>query len=656
MEPGVIKKLDENVVNQIAAGEVIQRPANALKELIENCLDAKATNIEVTVKCGGMKMLQILDNGTGIRREDLEIVCERFTTSKLERFHELSRISTYGFRGEALSSISHVAHLRIQTKTRDSVCAYKAQYEGGRLRGDPVPCAGNQGTIITVEDLFYNTPQRRNTLRTPNDEYQLIYGVISKYAIHNHHVGFTLKKFGESPAIRTTAKSSVLDNIRVIYGNSVATELLSVEFADQALKFSARGFVSNGSHALKKGIFLLFINNRLVECETLRTALNELYSAFIPAGNHPFIYMSLQIDPLAIDVNIHPTKHEVRFLHEDVIVQRIVQKIEEKLLEGKSSKTFYTESRLPSQKATKNQPSTSAEPKEERKTTEESAKIVRTDSREVKIEKFFSQSFTSSPIITKSEPKAETSTKSPKAPMLTSILTLRKTVEDNCSDPLRKIINESSFVGAVDRKHFLIQSEDKMFLCDTRKLCQELFYQILLYHFRNFGKIELEEPLKLEDLAMMALDSEESGWTPEDGEKSDLVQLTVEILCEKAPIMKDYYNLIINAEDHTLRTLPLLLASFTPPMSYLPMFILRLATDVDWKSEKEGLESLSEEIARFYSEPEFCEAEEQVYAILEHILYPAMKEYLIPPRSFASNKAFLEVAALPELHKVFERC
>lgn len=148
-----IRKLDETVVNRIAAGEVIQRPANALKELLENSLDAKSTSIQVTVQEGGLKLLKIQDNGTGINKEDFPIVCERFTTSKLEKFEDLTSLGTYGFRGEALASISHVARLTIITKTVDMQCAYKCAFNDGKLVGTAKPCAGTQVNTIILNML-----------------------------------------------------------------------------------------------------------------------------------------------------------------------------------------------------------------------------------------------------------------------------------------------------------------------------------------------------------------------------------------------------------------------------------------------------------------------------------------------------------------------
>ncbi|XP_051624554.1 DNA mismatch repair protein Mlh1 isoform X2 [Manacus candei] len=258
---GVIRRLDEAVVNRIAAGEVIQRPANAIKEMIENCLDAKSTSIQVIVKEGGLKLIQVQDNGCGIRKEDLNIVCERFTTSKLQKFEDLANISTYGFRGEALASISHVAHVTVTTKTADAKCAFRATYSDGKIKAPPKPCAGNQGTQITVEDLFYNVNTRRKALKNPNEEYAKILEVVSRYAIHNSGISFSVKKQGDTVSdVRTLSNASTVDNIRSIFGNAVSRELIEVGCEDANLAFKMKGYITNANYSVKKCIFLLFIN------------------------------------------------------------------------------------------------------------------------------------------------------------------------------------------------------------------------------------------------------------------------------------------------------------------------------------------------------------------------------------------------------------
>lgn len=350
-----IQRLDEAVVNRIAAGEVIQRPVNALKEMIENSLDAKSTSITITVKSGGLKLLQIQDNGCGIRKEDIEIVCERFTTSKLSKFEDLNKISTYGFRGEALASISHVAHVTITTRTADANCAYKASFSDGKLvparpglSAEPRACAGNKGTQITVEDLFYNVSTRRKALKSPGEEHAKIVDVVSKYAIHNSGVAFTVKKQGENLAeVRTMNSSSCLDNIRAIYGGSVARELLEVSCDHAKFGFKMHSYVSNANYSVKKLQFLLFINHRLVDSSALRKALEAVYEAYLPKTSHPFVYMSLEINPSNVDVNVHPTKHEVHFLHEEAIIEAIQKAVEEKLLGSNESRTYFTQALLP---------------------------------------------------------------------------------------------------------------------------------------------------------------------------------------------------------------------------------------------------------------------------------------------------------------------
>ncbi|KAG0910832.1 hypothetical protein G6F33_007536 [Rhizopus arrhizus] len=310
MSTPTIKKLDKTVVNRIAAGEVIQRPANALKELIENSLDAGSTQIQVLIKEGGLKLLQIQDNGHGIRKEDMAIVCERFTTSKLTKFEDLSGITTYGFRGEALASISHVAHVTITTKTASSPCAYRAQYSDGNLvpirsgqSAEPKACAGNDGTQITVEDLFYNVPTRKKALKSASEEYNRILDIIMRYAVHNSGVSFTCRKIGTNLSdVQTPTSASILDNIRLLYG-SVANELLPVEDNFKELEFKLKGYVSNANYSTKKMTFLLFINNRAVDSSNIKRAIENVYSLLLPKGGHPFIYLSLEINPRNVDEN-----------------------------------------------------------------------------------------------------------------------------------------------------------------------------------------------------------------------------------------------------------------------------------------------------------------------------------------------------------------
>ena len=343
-----IRKLDETVVNRIAAGEVIQRPVNAVKEMIENSLDAKSTAIQVTVKSGGLKFLQIQDNGCGIRKDDMGIVCERFTTSKLSKFEDLNKIATYGFRGEALASISHVAHVTIITKTAESNCAFKAHYSDGKPKADPKPCAGNRGTQITVEDLFYNIMTRKKALKSPAEEYAKIVDVVGKYAIHNSGVAFTVKKHGQNLGdVRTLNTSSILDNISTIYGANIVKEILTVSCDNQQYGFKMTGYLTNANYSMKRLTFILFINHRLVDSSAIRKAIDAVYSAYLPKGTHPFVYLSLEINPFNVDVNVHPTKHEVHFLHEDSIIEIIQKHFEEKLLGCNSSRTYYTQKLLP---------------------------------------------------------------------------------------------------------------------------------------------------------------------------------------------------------------------------------------------------------------------------------------------------------------------
>ncbi|XP_062375957.1 DNA mismatch repair protein Mlh1 [Sardina pilchardus] len=737
---GVIRRLDEVVVNRIAAGEVIQRPANAIKEMIENCLDAKSTNIQVTVKDGGLKLIQIQDNGTGIRKEDMDIVCERFTTSKLQTFEDLSTIATYGFRGEALASISHVAHVTITTKTADAKCAYRASYSDGKPKAPPKPCAGNQGTQISVEDLFYNITTRRKALKNPSEEYSRIVEVVSRYAIHNSGKSFTVKKQGELVAdVKTLPNATILDNIRVIFGANVSRELIEIGCEDQKLAFKLNGYISNANYSVKKCILILFINHRLVESSALKKAIETVYTAYLPKNTHPFLYLSLEIAPHNIDVNVHPTKHEVHFLHEDCIIESVQKHVESKLLGSNTSRTYFTQTLLPGLPASTSDlkpPGSSSEASER----VYAHQLVRTDSKAQKLDAFLqpvaklppiaSSSSSSSSMMLSSaaglssgpsascasselrddemldaleelDPKEsmETSTTdadadaaprkrprvnpgeeeltagaTPKRRVikLASVRELREEITEKNHKGLQEMLQNLTFVGCANPRWSVVQHHTKLYLLNTTKLSQELFYQIMIYDFGNFGVLRLSSPAPLYELAMLALNSQESGWSEEDGPKEGLAEFIVDFLRKKADMLEDYFSLEIDQEGNLIG-LPLLLDNYVPAMEGLPMLILRLATEVNWDDEKECFRDFSRECGQFYSirseyilDTETESQDEEVGASegatpswrwqVEHLLFKGFRTLFSPPTQYSEDGSVLQIANLPDLYKVFERC
>ena len=355
-EPPVILPLSPAVINRIAAGEVIHRPANALKELIENSIDAHATRLTITLRDGGLRQLTLTDNGTGIRRDDLPIVCRRFTTSKIKAYDDLQTVATFGFRGEALASITHVAHVTITSMTRDSTCAYKAHYSDGELTAlrpgesaQPRPCAGVRGTTIVADDLFYNVPIRRQALKSPADEYARCLDVVTKYAIHYSGIAFSCKKVGGGGGgagvadVNTMVGASVLDNLRALYGPTVSKELVAFECRSTTHHFRLSGYVSNANYHVKRLQLLLFVNGRLVEHTGIKQTLTTLYARYLPKHTHPFCYVSVEVRGEDVDVNVHPTKREVSLLHEDELMDELERCVDGVLKTQDSSRVFYTQ-------------------------------------------------------------------------------------------------------------------------------------------------------------------------------------------------------------------------------------------------------------------------------------------------------------------------
>ncbi|KAL1409065.1 DNA mismatch repair protein Mlh1 [Vanrija albida] len=691
--PKPIRKLSADVVNQIAAAEIIHRPANAIKELLENSLDAGSTSIKVTVKDGGLKLLQITDNGHGINKADLALLCERYATSKIAAFSDLQSLATYGFRGEALASISYCSHLEVITKTHADSVGWKAQYANGVLKEDARPTAANDGTVITASDLFYNNALRKRAFRSASDEYARILDVVTKYAVHNPHVAWVCKKAGSAlPDVSTNAGSSAKANIAQIYTPTLAAELLEVPETTFAPKLgaSARGWVSNANHnGGRKAGFLLFINNRLVDSSKIKKAIDALYTTYLPKGASPFAYLSLSIDPDKVDVNVHPTKSEVHFLHEDEIVDALVAAVEKALAGANVSRTFSVQTLLPgapdaSQAAQK--PRTTAPNYKVRMdpsnrtldsmiTVIDPSQIADYDERPSKRrgadasgEVTVIEDEDETPMWSASvqEAKESSSKDIPESVCdFSSIQELRRAVQKKGNEDLNDTLGKHAFVGIADRHQCLglIQHSTRLFLVDYAALGDEHFYQLGLRQFGALGRLRLEPAPDIKDLLRLAAEDEpgieENGLTVDT-----VVKRATSLLVSKRDMIDEYFSLSITSTG-TLDALPLLLKGYTPNLDRLPHFLLCLATRVDWEDEKACFEGVLRELAFFYSPRPFVDdaadddatADEVSHHVwqLEHVLFPSFRRHTQWPKSL-SDRHVNQVANLPDLFRVFERC
>ncbi|KAH0037265.1 chloride channel protein, partial [Aureobasidium melanogenum] len=711
--PPPIRALHQDVVNKIAAGEIIVSPWNALKELIENAVDAGATMLEILVKDGGLKLLQISDNGHGINKADLPLLCQRHTTSKIKEFEDLTSIGTYGFRGEALASISHIAHLTVTTKTRESSCAWKAYYTNENLTpqkpgqsADPKPCAGKQGTQITVEDLFYNVPNRRRAFRSSSEEYAKILDIIGKYSVHCKGVAFSCKKHGEAgTSLNVQSHLSTVDRIRTVFNSAVANDLVSFEVANDRWGFKSEGLISSANYSAKKSTFLLFINHRSVESTAIRKAIDQTYAPFLPKGGKPFVYLSLDIDPARVDVNVHPTKREVGFLNEEEIIEIICDEVRTRLGSVDTSRTFMTQSLLgPKKTTTPVTPAASTQPElsfstpllqhmdstgSTKSATSRTApkpyenNLVRTDSRIRKITSMLPPTFSSSPSKGSraegqggptEEAEYEFVEKEHTTIRLTSIKELRAAVRDEIHSSLSDVFENLTFVGTVDtsKRIAAIQSGVKLFLVDYGMISAEFFYQVGLSDFSNFGTIKFRVPLSIADLLRIGAEYERSR-TPIDDQELDwneVVQVTLDQLVQSRSMLNEYFAIDISKNGELL-SIPLMLKGYMPCLAKLPTFLLRLGPHVNWDEEKDCFDSFLRELASFYS-PEALpvasvtaeasqEAQEeatkrriQLERSIENVMFPAFRTRLVATKSL--RKAVIEVADLKGLYRVFERC
>lgn len=331
-----IKLLTSDIVNQIAAGEVIENPSAVVKELIENSIDARATQIDIDLENGGFKKISISDNGKGILKEDLLLAPIRHATSKIENFNDLYNIKTMGFRGEALASIFSVSKAKIMSKHNEYEIGYEINSEDIETLKE---CGVSNGTCVVVEDLFYNTPARKKYMKSENLEYKAVLDIVNRYEIYHNNIKFTLRN-NQKIVINKPAFESVEDNIYYVAGRDLKGNLLYVEKEIKGLKI--KGFIGKPSevtYSFRKNQYL-YVNSRYVKSNLIREAIYEGFGTNLMVGRHPPFFLFIDIDPEIIDVNVHPTKIEIRFENELEIFEFVKNAIKDVFMKNETFKSF----------------------------------------------------------------------------------------------------------------------------------------------------------------------------------------------------------------------------------------------------------------------------------------------------------------------------
>ena len=328
---GNIVLLDELTINQIAAGEVIERPASVIKEMVENSIDAGATNITVEIKNGGISYIKVTDNGKGIAQDDLEIAFERHATSKIRSADDLSTVTSMGFRGEALASIAAISKVEMISKTKEQETGYKVVVEGGDiLEKEETGC--QTGTSITVQNLFYNTPVRYKFLKKDYTEAGYIEDAITRIALVNPNIAIKLINTGKT-IIQTNGRGDLKSVVYSIYGKDVANGITEVNYQYETITIS--GVIGKPEIARSnRSNQLFFVNKRYIKDKILTSATEQAYKGLIPIGKFGFVILNMEMNPAKVDVNVHPAKLEVRFEEENKVFQAIYHAIKDTLLKS----------------------------------------------------------------------------------------------------------------------------------------------------------------------------------------------------------------------------------------------------------------------------------------------------------------------------------
>lgn len=483
-----ISVLDQNTIDKIAAGEVVERPASVVKELVENAIDAGASAVTVEIKEGGISFIRITDNGSGIEKEQVPLAFLRHATSKIRGVHDLLRISSLGFRGEALSSIAAVSQVELITKPHEQLIGVRYLIEGGQEKGME-EIGAPDGTTFLIRNLFYNTPARAKFLKTPTTEAGYISSFIEQLALSHPHISFKYMQNGQTK-LHTSGNNNLKEVIYQIYGRDITKELIEIHTSDASGDFQIHGFI--GKPVISRGnrnFENYYVNGRYVKSKIIMKAIEDAYHTFMMQHKYPFTSLYLTINGEDVDINVHPTKMEVRFSHQEQVYKNVYQAV----LDGLSHRELIPEVTIkePDQKSEKDtlpnkprQPIHTPEPFEnKRRILEQTQKI----------------------------PVQETPI--PKAPIRETPVYHKSAKKDNTPQEKVPVINEApqkkteqkpeqmelfdgillspdakkhhKIIGQVFDTYWLVQMEDKLYIIDQHAAHEKVLYERIVKEMKN---------------------------------------------------------------------------------------------------------------------------------------------------------------------------
>lgn len=470
----MIKLLSKETIDKIAAGEVVERPLNVCKELLDNAVDSGATSITIEIRGGGTELIRVTDNGCGIEKEDLKNAFVRHATSKITEAEDLFTLTTMGFRGEALSSIAGVSRVELITKSKKSLTGYRYLIEGGKeisLREIGVP----DGTTMIVRDLFYNVPVRRDFLKSAKTEGSYVRDIAEKFALSFPAISFSFLMDGKQ-IFHTSGNGRLKDVIYVIYGPEITAELLPIEAEEDGI--SLKGFLSKPVLSRSRRDYeIYFVNSRFVRSSVLDRAIETAYEGYLMQHRFPFTVLKIDIDPAKIDVNIHPQKTEIRFSEDEKIFNFVYEKILYALRHREHIVELRNE--ITGAKKEEQKPKEHIEPFEEKKAAKTSVGVPELSSLSKEVEKILEKT---EPAVAEAPPESETIRESVFTETNTAKEPLKK-ASKLCDfvEPSFFLSKEAKpyyrFIGQVFDTYWIIEYKNEMYIIDQHAAHEKVNYE-----------------------------------------------------------------------------------------------------------------------------------------------------------------------------------